>query len=127
MEGPVRLGVLGQIPGPVDLVGDEDWDRVFTLNVDAMFAICRAAVPAMKRAARGRIVNISSGAGLKASIHPVQAYGAAKHAVVGMTRLLAAERRRWGTRGGRRVSKHPKAARPTISCRRPGTARPRRP
>lgn len=84
-------GSMGQVPGPIELVSDEDWDRIFTLNVDAMFAICRAAVPAMKRAGRGRVVNISSGAGLKASIHPVQAYGAAKHALVGMTRLLAAE------------------------------------
>ena len=70
-------GSMGQIPGPVDLVGDEDWDRIFALNVHATFAVCRAAVPAMKRAGRGRIVNICSGACLKASIHPVQAYGAA--------------------------------------------------
>jgi 3-oxoacyl-[acyl-carrier protein] reductase len=89
-------GSMGQVPGPLEEVSDEEWDRVFSINVDAMFAICRAAVPAMKRAGRGRIINISSGAGLKASIHPVQAYGAAKHAVVGMTRLLAAELGQYG-------------------------------
>lgn len=95
--GPVGVlvnnvgGSQGRTPGPLEEVSDEDWDSIFALNVDAMFAVCRAAVPAMKRAGRGRIVNISSGAGLRPSIHPVQAYGAAKHAVVGMTRILAAE------------------------------------
>ncbi len=45
----------------------------------------------MKRAGRGRIVNISSGAGLQASLTGIQAYCAAKHAVVGLTRQLAHE------------------------------------
>jgi 3-oxoacyl-[acyl-carrier protein] reductase len=45
----------------------------------------------MKRARTGRIVNISSGAGLAASLTGIQAYCAAKHAVVGLTRQLAHE------------------------------------
>jgi 3-oxoacyl-[acyl-carrier protein] reductase len=45
----------------------------------------------MKRAGRGRIVTISSGAGLQPSLTGIQAYASAKHAVVGLTRQLAHE------------------------------------
>jgi 3-oxoacyl-[acyl-carrier protein] reductase len=45
----------------------------------------------MKAAGRGRIVNISSGAGVQAARTGVQAYTAAKHAIVGLTRQMAAE------------------------------------
>jgi 3-oxoacyl-[acyl-carrier protein] reductase len=45
----------------------------------------------MKRAGQGRIVNISSGAGLQASLTGIQAYCSAKHAVIGLTRQLAHE------------------------------------
>jgi 3-oxoacyl-[acyl-carrier protein] reductase len=45
----------------------------------------------MKRAGGGRIVNISSGAGLQASLTGIQAYCSTKHAVVGLTRQLAHE------------------------------------
>ena len=83
-------------PKPLEDVPDEEWDRITRLNLEPMFFTCRAAVPGMKRAGFGRIVNISSGAGLKASIHPVQAYGIAKHGVVGFTRILAAELGRFG-------------------------------
>lgn len=84
-------GVAGQSNRPLEDVSDEDWDVIFAINVNAAFALCRAAVPAMKRAGGGRIVTISSGAGLQASLTGVQAYCAAKHAVVGLTRQLAHE------------------------------------
>jgi 3-oxoacyl-[acyl-carrier protein] reductase len=45
----------------------------------------------MKQAGRGRIVNITSGAGLKASLTGIQAYATAKHALVGLTRQLSHE------------------------------------
>ena len=45
----------------------------------------------MKRAGAGRIVNISSGAGLRASRTGIQAYTSAKHAMVGFTRQMAQE------------------------------------
>lgn len=70
---------------------DGDWDRIFAVNVDAAFVLSRAASPGMKRAGRGRIVNISSGAALAASLTGIQAYCAAKHAVLGLTRQLAHE------------------------------------
>jgi 3-oxoacyl-[acyl-carrier protein] reductase len=84
-------GVAGQEPVPLEAVADADWDRVFAINVGAAMVLSRAAAPAMKRAGTGRIVNISSGAGLQPSLTGIQAYCAAKHAVVGLTRQLAHE------------------------------------
>jgi 3-oxoacyl-[acyl-carrier protein] reductase len=84
-------GVAGQEGRPIEEVSDEDWDRVFAVNVGAAMALSRAAVPAMKAAGRGAIVNIGSGASLQASLTGVQAYCAAKHAVLGLTRQLAQE------------------------------------
>jgi 3-oxoacyl-[acyl-carrier protein] reductase len=84
-------GVAGQGPHPIEAVADADWDRIFAINVGAAFVLSRAAAPAMKRAGSGRIVTISSGAGLQASLTGIQAYCAAKHAVVGLTRQLAHE------------------------------------
>ncbi len=95
--GPVDVlvnnagGVAGQVFRPIEEVADADWDRVIAVNLGAAFALSRAAAPGMKRAGRGRIVNISSGAGLQASLTGIQAYCSAKHAVVGLTRQLAHE------------------------------------
>jgi 3-oxoacyl-[acyl-carrier protein] reductase len=84
-------GVAGQTNRPVEDVPDADWDVIFDIGVNAAFALCRAAAPGMKQLGSGRIVNISSGAGLQASLTGIQAYCAAKHAVVGLTRQLAHE------------------------------------
>ena len=84
-------GVAGQEMRPIEAVPDADWDRIFAVNIGAAFALSRAAAAGMKRASGGRIVNISSGAGLAASLTGIQAYAAAKHAVVGLTRQLAHE------------------------------------
>ncbi|WP_376098504.1 SDR family NAD(P)-dependent oxidoreductase [Roseomonas sp. CCTCC AB2023176] len=95
--GPVSIlvnnagGVAGQAHRPLETIADADWDRIFAVNLGAAFALSRAAVPGMKRAERGRIVNISSGAGLQPSLTGIQAYACAKHAVVGLTRQLAHE------------------------------------
>jgi 3-oxoacyl-[acyl-carrier protein] reductase len=84
-------GVAGQTNRPVEDVPDADWDVIFDIGVNAAFTLCRAAAPGMKQSGGGRIVNISSGAGLQASLTGIQAYCAAKHAVVGLTRQLAHE------------------------------------
>jgi 3-oxoacyl-[acyl-carrier protein] reductase len=84
-------GVAGQGPVPLEEVSDADWNVIFEINVNAAFTLCRAAAPGMKRAGGGRIVNISSGAGLQPSLTGIQAYCSAKHAVVGLTRQLAHE------------------------------------
>lgn len=84
-------GVAGQVMRPIEDVTDAEWDRIFAINVGAAMTLARAAAPAMKAARGGRIVNISSGAGLAASLTGIQAYCSAKHAVVGLTRQLAHE------------------------------------
>jgi 3-oxoacyl-[acyl-carrier protein] reductase len=84
-------GVAGQTHRPLEEIGDADWDKVIAVNLGAAFALSRAAAPGMKKAKRGRIVNISSGAGLQASLTGIQSYCSAKHAVIGLTRQLAHE------------------------------------
>jgi 3-oxoacyl-[acyl-carrier protein] reductase len=84
-------GVAGQVFKPIEEIADAQWDHILAVNVGAAFTLCRAAAAGMKRARRGRIINISSGAGLQASLTGIQAYATAKHAVVGLTRQLAHE------------------------------------
>ena len=84
-------GVAGQQVKPIDEVSDEDWDRIIAVNLGAAMALSRAAAPAMKKAGEGRMINISSGAGLQASLTGIQAYCSTKHALVGLTRQLAHE------------------------------------
>lgn len=84
-------GVCGQAGGPLEAVEPEGWQAVFAANVDAAMWCAQALAPPMRRAGSGRIVTISSGAGLRPSLTGIQAYAAAKHALVGLTRQLALE------------------------------------
>lgn len=84
-------GVGGQIGRPIEAIEEADWHVLFRANVDSAFWLCQAVAPAMKRAGYGRIVNIASGAGLRPSLTGIQAYAAAKHALVGLTRQLSWE------------------------------------
>lgn len=84
-------GVRGQVGRPIEEIAEGDWRAIFAANVDAAFFLSQAAAPTMKQAAYGRIVNISSGAGLRPSLTGIQAYASAKHALVGLTRQLAWE------------------------------------
>ncbi|SFC78264.1 3-oxoacyl-[acyl-carrier protein] reductase [Bosea sp. CRIB-10] len=84
-------GVRGQVGRPIEEISESDWRAVFAANVDAAFFLSQAAAPTMKQAGYGRIVNISSGAGLRPSLTGIQAYASAKHALVGLTRQLAWE------------------------------------
>lgn len=84
-------GVAGQTARALEDVSDAQWDEVMAINVGAAFALSRACVPAMKRARRGSIVNITSGAATSASLTGIQSYCAAKHALLGLTRQLAHE------------------------------------
>jgi len=70
---------------------DEDfWQQILAVNLSATYHCTRAALPAMLAANWGRIVNVSSTAGLRGYAY-CTAYCAAKHGVVGMTRALALE------------------------------------
>ncbi|CAA9580646.1 MAG: 3-oxoacyl-[acyl-carrier protein] reductase [uncultured Truepera sp.] len=88
-------GVLGQVGRPLEEVSLEDWDRIFGVNVDGAFYFSQAVAPFMKAARYGRIVNISSGAGLGVSLTGIQAYASAKAAQIGLTRQLAHELGPW--------------------------------
>jgi len=89
-------GVAGQVGRPLEAVSPEEWRVIFAVNVDAAFSFAQAVAPAMKRVRAGRIVNISSGAGLGVSLTGIQAYASAKAAQIGLTRQLAHELGRWG-------------------------------
>jgi 3-oxoacyl-[acyl-carrier protein] reductase len=84
-------GVRGQVGRAIEEIAEEDWRVLFQANVDGAFWLAQAAAPHMKRAGYGRIVTISSGAGLRPSLTGIQAYAAAKHALVGLTRQLSWE------------------------------------
>jgi 3-oxoacyl-[acyl-carrier protein] reductase len=89
-------GVLGQVGRPLEEISQPDWQAIFDVNVSGAFYFSQAVAPAMKRARRGRIVNISSGAGLGISLTGIQAYASAKAAQIGLTRQLAHELGPWG-------------------------------
>ena len=82
-------GVRGQVGRPIEDVDEASWRAIFAANVDSMFWLAQGAAPHMKAAGYGRIVTISSGAGLRPSLTGIQAYTAAKHALVGLTRQLS--------------------------------------
>lgn len=88
-------GVLGQVGQPVEDVSPAAWQSIFDVNVSGAFFFAQAVVPGMKAARQGRIVNISSGAGLGISLTGIQAYASAKAALVNLTRQLAHELGPW--------------------------------
>ncbi len=75
---------------PVDEFPPEKWDAIIAINLSSVFHATRAALPGMKRAKWGRVINIASAHGLVASAFK-GAYVAAKHGVVGFTKTVALE------------------------------------
>ena len=73
----------------------EKWDALIAVNLSAVFHTTRFALPAMKAKNWGRIINISSAHGLVASVQK-SAYVAAKHGVIGMTKVTALETAKTG-------------------------------
>jgi 3-oxoacyl-[acyl-carrier protein] reductase len=84
-------GVAGQVGRPLEEISEDDWRVIFDVNLDGAFHFSQAVVPGMKGAGWGRIVNISSGAGLRVSLTGIQAYASAKAGLIGFTRQLAYE------------------------------------
>jgi len=84
-------GVRGQVAQPLEQIAEEQWQQLFAANVDSTFWCAQGVAPIMKAHGHGRIVTISSGAGLRPSLTGIQAYSAAKHALVGLTKQLALE------------------------------------
>jgi 3-hydroxybutyrate dehydrogenase len=75
---------------PVENFPPEKWDAIIAINLSATFHAIRAALPGMKQRKWGRIVNIASTHGLVASAQKV-AYVAAKHGIVGLTKVVGVE------------------------------------
>ena len=82
-------GVCGQVGQAAEAVSAADWHAILGVNLTGAFLMAQAVIPGMKRAGAGRIVTISSGAGLGVSLTGIQAYAAAKAGEIGLTRQLA--------------------------------------
>ena len=75
---------------PVDELDPVDFQRIVAVSLDSAFLTIRASLPGMKARGFGRIINIASAHGLRASPFK-SAYVATKHAVVGLTKTVALE------------------------------------
>lgn len=84
-------GVRGQKGRPLEEISASDWQDIFDVNLSGSFFMAQAVAPVMKQQGRGRIVNISSGAGRTISLTGIQAYASAKAGQIGLTRQLAHE------------------------------------
>lgn len=79
-----------QFVAPIDEFPPERWDAIISINLSGAFHAMRAAIPGMKAKGWGRIINIASAHGLVASPGKA-AYVAAKHGIVGLTKVGAIE------------------------------------
>jgi len=79
-----------QFTASIEEFPDDRWDQIIAINLSGVFHGMKAAIPGMKAKGWGRIINIASAHGLVASPQKV-AYVAAKHGVVGMTKVAAIE------------------------------------
>jgi 3-hydroxybutyrate dehydrogenase len=75
---------------PLEEFPAERWDAIIAINLSAGFHAAKAVLPEMRRRGFGRIINIASAHGLVASPFK-SAYVAAKHGIVGLTKVIALE------------------------------------
>jgi NAD(P)-dependent dehydrogenase (short-subunit alcohol dehydrogenase family) len=94
---------IGQVV-PLALMEEEDWDKMFSVHAKGAFVVTQAVLRGMIRQRRGRVLNMSSLAGVKMLEAPVH-YSAAKAALRGFTESLAKEIGRYGV---------------TVNCLAPG-------
>ena len=87
----VAGGVRGQKPQPLEEVSTDDFDAIVAVNLKGAFLFAKAVAPGMKAKGQGRIVTISSRAGLATSLTGIQSYAAAKHGQIGLVKQLAQE------------------------------------
>jgi 3-hydroxybutyrate dehydrogenase len=91
--GPVDILVNNagvQHTAPIEEFPAEQWDRILAINLTSSFHTTRRVLPSMRKRNWGRIINIASVHGLVASVHK-SAYVAAKHGMVGLTKVVALE------------------------------------
>jgi 3-hydroxybutyrate dehydrogenase len=80
---------------PIEQFPVDRWDAILAVNLSAAFHTIRGALPGMKQRGWGRLINVASVHGLVASPNKV-AYCAAKHALVGLTKVVALETAKTG-------------------------------
>jgi NAD(P)-dependent dehydrogenase (short-subunit alcohol dehydrogenase family) len=89
-----NAGVIGT-PGPIWETDPDEWWRVIEINLRGVFLCARSVLPGMIKRKRGRIINVSSVAGI-VSIPYTTAYSASKAALLRFTDILAADTRNYG-------------------------------
>lgn len=102
-EGEKKLGPINvlvnnagiQFVSPIEDFPDEKWNAIIGINLSASFHTCKTVWKGMKERKYGRIINIASAHGLVASEFK-SAYVAAKHGLVGLTKVLALEGGKFG-------------------------------
>jgi len=91
-----NAGIAGPT-GPVETLTPDDWNHTMAVNINSQFYCARRAVPLLKAAGGGAIINLSSVAGLFG--YPLRTpYAASKWAVIGLTKSLAMELGEFGIR-----------------------------
>ncbi|SLN40844.1 D-beta-hydroxybutyrate dehydrogenase [Aquimixticola soesokkakensis] len=75
---------------PIDEFPEDKWNAIIAINLSSAFHTTAAALPVMRKRGWGRVINIASAHGLRASPYKV-AYVAAKHGILGMTKVAALE------------------------------------
>lgn len=81
---------IGGIPKPMHMIEEQNWNRMISINLSGVFFCMQAEIEAMLELGEGRIVNISSLAGIN-GVSNGSPYAAAKHGVVGLTKSAALE------------------------------------
>ncbi|HOM72011.1 MAG TPA: SDR family oxidoreductase [Armatimonadota bacterium] len=82
---------------PVTEISTSMWDELISVNLRAVFLACREVLPGMMERKSGRIINIGSMAGRRGYVEQ-GAYCAAKHGLIGLSKVMALETQRYGIR-----------------------------
>jgi NAD(P)-dependent dehydrogenase (short-subunit alcohol dehydrogenase family) len=80
-----------EIPGGLDEITEEAWDRTLNVNLKSMFLLCKSAIPYMLKQGSGAIVNISSINAIRTLPALSLAYGVSKAGVIALTREIAVQ------------------------------------
>ncbi len=80
-----------EIPGGIDEISEEDWNRTMDVNLKSMFLTCKYALPYMEKQKSGCIINISSITAIRSLTYPSIAYSVSKAGVNALTREIAVQ------------------------------------